>query len=89
MVDGLAVTNLSQPTYQYYEGCGAGHNGSLLFAHVALNRTASFLRNLAQRGGSAPFERTGVPHTLLHYEYPQGHDTASGVAYARPGERAP
>ena len=64
----------------YYGGCDAGHNGSLLFAHVALNRTAAFLQHVGAHG-VAPFAQTGAPTTLLHYEYPEGHDSASIIAY--------
>ena len=61
----------------YYDGCGDGLNGSLLFAHIALNRTVAFLRSVG--AGGVPFERNGAPYTLLHYEYPQGHDSASVI----------
>ena len=72
----------------YYTGCDESHNGTLLFAHVSLNRTAQFLQSLSSNGGSPPFKLNGVPFTLLHYEYPQGHDTTSGVIYSNASDCA-
>lgn len=59
---------------QYFEGCTEGGE-TLLLAQVALNRTAHFLRSVSL-SGSPPFDLNGAPYTVLHYEYPQGHDTA-------------
>ncbi|KAL1499319.1 hypothetical protein AB1Y20_011527 [Prymnesium parvum] len=61
---------------QYFDGCGEEDNESLLFASVALNRTAAFLSAVRKFGGAHPTPN-GVPRTMLHYEYPQGFDTTT------------
>lgn len=65
---------------QYADGCEEGADRSLLLAHIALNRSRVFLAHVGATG-EPPFKRTSVPHTLLHYEYPKGHDSVDEASY--------